>query len=74
MGPDSREKWLLPPGKFGRSDSQIGRKLYFLLAITHTIAIKWKKNTMCHHILFDITVGSSLFNSMFSLLYLVVLF
>ena len=21
LGPDSREKWLLPPGKLGRSDS-----------------------------------------------------
>ena len=55
LGPDSREKWLLPPGKIGRSDSQIGRSYsaklqHFLsvqkqiyLAITHTIAIKWKE-------------------------------
>ena len=25
LGPDSREKWLLPPGKLGSSDTQIGR-------------------------------------------------
>ena len=25
LGPDSWEKWLLPPGKLGRSDSKIGR-------------------------------------------------
>ena len=27
LGPDIREKSLLPPGKFGRSDSQIFEKL-----------------------------------------------
>ena len=25
LGPDSREKWILPAGKLGRGDSQIGR-------------------------------------------------
>ena len=33
LGPDSREKSLLPPGKLGRSDSQIGRNYSAKLGI-----------------------------------------
>ena len=45
----SREKWLLCPGKLGRSGSQIGKNYGIfcqfkrILAITHTIAIKGKE-------------------------------
>ena len=61
LGPDSREKWLLPPGKWGRSGSQIGRSYsvklqHFLPAKKQmsTIAIKQKEKynavvVDCHH-------------------------
>ena len=42
LDPDSREKWLLPPGILGRSDSQIGRssvaKLRHFLSIYKQIS------------------------------------
>ena len=64
LGLDSRKKWLLPQGKLGRSDSKKGRILtqnYGIfclfrskLAISHTVAIKWKEKydavvVDCHH-------------------------
>ena len=41
LGPGSREKWLLPPGKLGRSDSQIGRS-YSAKIMTFSVSLEAK--------------------------------
>ena len=37
LGPDSREKWFLSPGKLGRSDSQIGRS--YIAKLLHFLSV-----------------------------------
>ena len=38
LGPDSREKWLLPPVILGRSDCQIGRS--YSIKLRHFLSVK----------------------------------